>query len=67
MLTKKDWEQVLENTKRDKDSMQRGYELSMPQFDMLIEFCKKKISEFPADEVPDPKPEGVDELLNDLK
>ena len=66
MITKKDWEQVLEATKADKERMQRGYELSMPQFDAIIEFCNKKISEFPTEVPEDPMPEEVKDIVKAL-
>lgn len=64
-LTKEDWQRVLKNNEDDKNNMMKAYELSMPQFDTMIDFCKKKIAEFPEEAKDDPMPEEVKKMLGD--
>lgn len=64
-LTKEDWKRVLQNNEDDKKRMQTAYELSIPQFECMIEFCKKKIDEFPEDKEADPMPEEVKKMIGD--
>ena len=60
MPDKKYWENVLKQVETQKDMAEGAIE----QDAVLIEFCKKKVSEFPDD---DPKPEGVDEIVEAAK
>lgn len=69
MIEKKDWEGILKLITDDRDKLIKGYELNLPQFDNLIELCKKKISEFPVEEKKDadPMPEELKEVLPIVK
>jgi uncharacterized protein len=63
MAEKKDWESLLKATEDDKAKLIKAYEMTIPQFDLMIDLYKKKISEFPAEK----KEEMPDELKQDLQ
>lgn len=64
MVEKTDWEGILKKTEDDLAAATKAHEMVVPQFNHMIEFYKKKISEFPES---DPMPEEVKDIVDAVK
>ena len=60
MIEKKDWENALKQF----EAMYINYQVNIAAYEYMMDFCKKKIAEFPEekDEMPDDLKETLEEI-----
>ena len=73
MIEKKDWENmilqleaIIKNDTMTHEVSNFQFEDRINSYNKSIEFCKKKISEFPDDKPSDPMPDALKEIVSEV-